>query len=102
MEKLLRSKLTNGEFSNQSPARSKMMGAVKGRGNRSTEVRLRLALVRSKIKGWKVHPKGLVGKPDFYFPTNKLVIFVDGCFWHGCLECGHIPKSNKPFWETKI
>ena len=102
MERVLRNKLKDGKFSDLSPTRSKMMGAVKGQGNKSTEVRLRLALVRSKIKGWKIHPKGITGNPDFYFPANRLAVFVDGCFWHGCPECGHIPKNNEAFWETKI
>jgi DNA mismatch endonuclease, patch repair protein len=102
VERVLRNKLKNGKFSDLSPTRSKMMGAVKGRGNKSTEVRLRLALVRSRIKGWKLHPTGITGKPDFHFPAGRLAVFVDGCFWHGCPKCGHIPKNNEAFWETKI
>jgi DNA mismatch endonuclease (patch repair protein) len=42
------------------------------------------------------------GKPDFYFPRYRLAIFVDGCFWHACPNCGRIPKSNVEFWRTKI
>jgi very-short-patch-repair endonuclease len=25
---------------------------------------------------------------DFYLPDQKVLIEVDGCFWHGCSECG--------------
>ncbi len=28
---------------------------------------------------------------DFYLPQHNLVIEVNGCYWHGCLE--HCPKS---------
>lgn len=78
------------------------MRAIKAKGNKSTEARLRLILVRARIRGWKLHPKGMVGKPDFYFPEHRLAVFVDGCFWHGCPSCGHIPKANNPYWKAKI
>ncbi|MGD9382298.1 MAG: very short patch repair endonuclease, partial [Candidatus Thorarchaeota archaeon] len=44
----------------------------------------------------------LKGKPDFFFPEKRVVVFVDGCFWHGCPKCGHVPKTNSAFWRTKI
>lgn len=46
--------------------------------------------------------KGVKGKPDFYFAANRVAIFVDGCFWHGCSVCGHVPSVNRAFWKTKI
>lgn len=78
------------------------MAAVRGRGNRSTEARLRLGLVRAGICGWKLHPKDVPGRPDFYFPEKRLAVFVDGCFWHGCPQCGHLPRVNPAFWTAKI
>lgn len=44
----------------------------------------------------------LPGKPDFVFRRRKLVIFVDGCFWHGCRVCKRPPKSNVAFWLDKM
>lgn len=85
-----------------SETRSKNMSRIRSRGNRTTEARLRAILIRSGINGWKVHGKLLTGTPDFYFPSLKLAVFVDGCFWHGCPQCGHIPKSNIEYWQTKI
>ena len=102
MEKALRKTLKNGKFSGVSETRSKAMSAVKGKGNKTTEVRFRLALVRSGISGWKMHASEIIGKPDFYFPEKKLAIFIDGCFWHGCPKCGHIPKTNTEYWREKI
>lgn len=78
------------------------MGAVKGTGNRTTEMRLRYALVRSGISGWVLHTRDIEGRPDFYFPAAGLAVFVDGCFWHGCPRCGHVPKKNSAFWRMKI
>ena len=96
MERKLKEKLVNGQFEGQTPVNSKRMKAVKGKGNKSTEVRFRSMLVRARVRGWKVHPRGIVGKPDFFFPEHRLAVFVDGCFWHGCPRCGHVPKANNP------
>jgi DNA mismatch endonuclease (patch repair protein) len=78
------------------------MKAVKWKNNKSIELRLRMALVHAGIRGWQVRPGGIIGTPDFVFQKEKVVIFVDGCFWHGCPKCGHLPKTNEAFWKTKI
>src|SRR5437867_825514 len=83
--------------------RSERMRRVRSRGNRSTEIKFRLALVRRGIKGWKMHARELPGCPDFVFAKRQLVIFVDGCFWHGCPECNRpFPEANRAYWEAKI
>jgi DNA mismatch endonuclease, patch repair protein len=102
MERILRRKLKKGVFSNVSPERSKIMSAIGGKHNKSTELRLRMALVKAGIKGWILHPCYIFGKPDIFFAKKKLAIFVDGCFWHGCKKCGHIPKTRSAFWRAKF
>lgn len=102
MEKRLQKLLPNGKFKGVSDARSRAMAAVRGSGNRTTELRFRLALVRNGIRGWKIRPRTIIGSPDFYFPNTHITIFVDGCFWHGCPRCGHHPKTNPAFWRAKI
>lgn len=102
MERDLRAKLPNGCFAGTSPQRSNTMRAIKGRNNRTTERRFRLALVRARIKGWMVCPERTQGNPDFWFPEQRLAVFVDGCFWHGCPVCGRAPKSHTEFWTAKI
>lgn len=102
MEKDLKKYLPNGEFLNVPEKTKKTMSAIKGKNNKTTETRLRMALIRNRISGWLLQNKKLPGKPDFYFTIPKLAIFVDGCFWHGCPRCGHIPKTNTKFWESKI
>lgn len=101
MERLLRLKLKGGNFDGVSAIRSATMGAIRGKGNRTTEARLRLRLVRMGLRGWTMHPD-LPGRPDFYFSGKRVAVFVDGCFWHGCPKCGHIPKTNRAFWKAKI
>lgn len=86
-----------------SSERSALMSRVKGKGNRSTEVRVADRLTKNGVEGWKQHPVEILGKPDIYFPILKLAIFVDGCFWHGCPICQrNIPKTRTEFWANKI
>ncbi len=46
--------------------------------------------------------KRLIGKPDMVFPRKRIVIFVDGCFWHGCSDCNKSAKLRGQFWTEKI
>ena len=42
------------------------------------------------------------GKPDFINYRKKIVVFIDGCFWHKCPRCFKLPETNKEFWKNKI
>jgi DNA mismatch endonuclease (patch repair protein) len=101
VRKELRDCLPKGEFIDVTVRRSALMRAVRSRGNASTERRLRAGLVRAGIRGWSLHAD-IPGKPDFLFREAGLAVFVDGCFWHGCPVCGHIPKTRTQFWAIKI
>jgi DNA mismatch endonuclease (patch repair protein) len=102
VERALRDKLVNGSFGKVSETHSRRMGAIRGKGNRTTEARFRAMLVRAGIRGWTMQTKSIKGKPDFYFPESKVAVFLDGCFWHGCPKCGHVPSVNRPYWKAKI
>lgn len=81
--------------------RSNIMAAVRGRGNKSTEMKA-IQLFREKgITGWRRHLP-MIGRPDFAFPKQKLVVFIDGCFWHGCPRCYRAPQSSAAYWNAKI
>ena len=82
--------------------RSALMSKVRSKGNRSTELKTIDALNRRGISGWIQQPSDIPGHPDFYFPEHRLVVFVDGCFWHACPKCGRIPKTRVDFWRSKI
>jgi len=81
--------------------RSEVMSKIRGRGNKDTELALIKIFKEYHIIGWRRHQK-LVGKPDFTFWKQRVVIFVDGCFWHGCPLHATMPKNNKEFWEKKL
>jgi len=36
------------------------------------------------------------------FPSVRVAVFLDGCFWHSCPEHGTIPKRNRDWWAAKI
>jgi DNA mismatch endonuclease (patch repair protein) len=55
-------------------------------------------------RGYRVerNVSDLPGRPDIVLPRRAIVIFVHGCFWHGCPRHGTIPKNNRAFWSEKI
>lgn len=81
--------------------RSEVMSRIRGRGNKETELALITLLRQEHITGWRRH-QALLGKPDFTFRTERLVIFVDGCFWHGCPQHAKMPVNNREFWQKKL
>jgi DNA mismatch endonuclease (patch repair protein) len=81
--------------------RSAVMSRIRGAGNKDTELALIKILRSSRIKGWRRNSL-VFGKPDFIFPIQRVAVFVDGCFWHGCPRCYRQPKSNVDFWKRKI
>jgi DNA mismatch endonuclease (patch repair protein) len=81
--------------------RSEVMSRVRGSGNRSTELRLIAIFRKHSITGWRRNQR-LPGRPDFVFPKQRLAVFVDGCFWHGCPLHGSIPRTNRRFWADKL
>ncbi|HUU10280.1 MAG TPA: very short patch repair endonuclease [Phycisphaerae bacterium] len=83
-------------------SRGQLMSRVRGTGNQTTEKRLVVLLRRAGLSGWRRH-RSLLGRPDFVWPRAKVVVFVDGCFWHGH-DCGKnvSPKTNAEAWREKI
>ena len=79
--------------------RSYCMSQIKGK-NTKPEVVLRKALWNT---GFRHRLKNkLPGNPDIVYPSLKVVIFVDGCFWHKCPKHYQPPKTRVSFWKNKI
>ncbi len=82
--------------------RKKAMRAVKGKATR-LERRLFAMLAGMRLKGWRKNVSEIEGKPDVVFLKEKMVIFIDGCFWHGCTICNKkLPETNREYWAKKI
>jgi DNA mismatch endonuclease (patch repair protein) len=107
-----------------SPAeRSALMGRIRGRGNESTELAMARLLRQHGLSGWRRHrcvtwPSSKMtptlralqcnhrlrcsARPDFIFPSRKVALFIDGCFWHSCPLHSTAPATNAAFWHEKL
>jgi DNA mismatch endonuclease (patch repair protein) len=83
-------------------SRSQLMSRVRSTGNATTELRMITLLQKNRLSGWRRH-LSILGKPDFTWRKERVVLFIDGCFWHGH-DCGRnlAPKTNVEFWREKI
>lgn len=93
--------------SKTSHQRSKNMAAIRS-SDTGPELLLRRTLWRLGTRyftaaGWeRLTTQKLPGKPDLVLPAAKLVIFVDGCFWHGCAQHYRAPENNRECWKDKL
>ncbi len=52
---------------------------------------------------YRLHGKGLPGRPDLVFLALRTVVFIHGCYWHAhSCQKGRIPKQNSRFWREKF
>lgn len=83
------------------PERSKLMRKIKS-NNTKPELLLRKSLWTLGVH-YRLNVSKLPGKPDIVINKKKIVIFVDGEFWHGYnWEQKKLKiKSNKDYWLKK-
>lgn len=79
--------------------RSALMKRVKTRDT-TPEIALRKALWAAGVRGWRLHPKNVPGRPDLAWLGRRVAVFVDGAFWHGHPDY-YWGQSGK-FWDQKI
>jgi DNA mismatch endonuclease (patch repair protein) len=78
--------------------------AQTGRRDTKPEIQIR-RLLHARGLRYRVDQPVLAGvrrRADLVFRTARVVVFVDGCFWHGCPEHATWPKNNAEFWREKI
>jgi DNA mismatch endonuclease (patch repair protein) len=78
--------------------RSKIMAAIRSKDTKP-EMKLRKGLWANGLR-FRVNYSH--EKIDVAFPSKKVAIFVDGCFWHSCPVHAHLPKSNQMYWKPKL
>ena len=81
--------------------RHRMMSGIRGK-NTKPELQIRRLLFARGFR-YRLHLKGLPGKPDLVLTKHRAVIFVHGCFWHRH-HC-HLfkwPSTRRDFWREKI
>lgn len=67
------------------------------------ELRVRTAAHARGLR-FRLHRRDLPGTPDMVFPKRRLVLFVNGCFWHrhaGC-KMATTPKTRQEYWHRKF
>ena len=79
--------------------KSEQMARVRSRDTQA-EIRLRKALWASGLR-YRLHTR-LPGSPDIAFTRQRVAVFVDGCFWHGCPIHYTPPVRNGDFWRQKL
>ena len=79
--------------------RRRCMSQIKSSGTKP-EISVRNLIWREGYRYRIGH--GLSGKPDMVFPSYRIAVFIDGCFWHGCPKHCRMPSSNIRYWERKI
>ena len=101
--------------------RSQIMSRIRGTGNQRTDKAVASMLRKAGVTGWRRHivirlpaTKSAMSvasdstefkprvRPDFVFPKQKVALFIDGCFWHGCRRCYTAPKASRAFWKRKV
>jgi DNA mismatch endonuclease (patch repair protein) len=82
--------------------RSYNMSRIKGK-NTKPEMFVRKYLHTNGLH-YRLHSKNLPGKPDLTLSKYRIVIFVNGCFWHGHKGCKYfvLPKTKTEWWREKI
>lgn len=77
------------------------MSGIRGRDTKPEK------LLRSALHGlglrFRLHARGLPGRPDLSLPRHSAVIFVNGCFWHQH-DCHlfRLPSTRRAFWKAKL
>lgn len=82
--------------------RSRMMSGIRGKDTKP-EMMLRRALHARGFR-YRLHGKGLPGRPDLILAKHRAVIFVHGCFWHHHKGCRYAttPSTRVEFWQGKF
>src|SRR4051794_10611396 len=79
------------------------MQGNRGRDTRP-EIAVRSALHRRGLR-FRKHRRPIADircEADIVFPRERIAVFVDGCFWHGCPRHGRVPRTNRDYWEVKL
>lgn len=82
--------------------RSYNMSRIRGKDT-TPEILVRKFLYSKGLR-YRLHDRSLPGRPDIVFRERRVVIFIQGCFWHGHRGCKYftIPKTRTEWWTKKI
>jgi DNA mismatch endonuclease, patch repair protein len=75
-----------------------------GRRDTKPELALRSALHRRGHRFTVDRPvlPGLRRRADIVFSRKRVIVLIDGCFWHSCPQHRTAPKANADWWREKL
>ena len=94
--------LSRPDFRDVTPARRRNMASNAGKDTKPELLVRKLA--HQLGYRYRLHAKGLPGRPDVVFPGRRKIIEVRGCFWHrhtGC-SAAATPTTRADFWRAKF
>jgi DNA mismatch endonuclease (patch repair protein) len=82
--------------------RSRMMSGIRGKDTKP-EWLVRRGLHARGFR-YRLHARGIAGRPDLVLSRYRVAVFVHGCFWHGHEDCKYfrLPGTRRDFWDGKI
>lgn len=71
--------------------------------NTKPEIIVRKGLFKNGLR-FRIHSRSLPGCPDIVLKKHKVIVFVNGCFWHAHVGCklNRMPKTRTDYWIPKI
>lgn len=81
-------------------SRSEQMARI--RSQNTEPERLLRSVLWQRGRRYRLAYRTPVGRPDLVFLGQKVAVFIDGCFWHGCPEHYVRPRSRTEFWSAKL
>lgn len=76
------------------------MSRIRGKDTKP-ELALRSLLWRQGLR-YRLGLRVMGIRPDLVFPRQRVAVFVDGCFWHGCPLHYTRPRTSERFWAEKL
>jgi len=105
MDRRVRRRIAAGDVMTPTQRRKAMQS---NRGRTRLERRVGLAIWRAGLRylssdGYRARAgHQFPGKPDLILVGRRCVVFVDGCFWHGCEHCHDFDHDLNASWRAKI
>lgn len=79
--------------------RSEIMSKIAGKDTKP-ELLMRKKLHSMGLR-YRLHDKKLIGKPDIVFRKDKVIVFIDGDWWHGRKYNDEYHKYSS-VWKVKL
>ena len=101
MERILSKTLLGGKFENLTRVRSRIISAIPGRGNRSTEARFRSLLVREGFRGGICIQKKCEDAPTFSSPQIAWRYLLMVAFGTAAEDAATFPETIQSFGRQR-